>query len=119
MALRTFLSSKGVLWHVWSVIPGSRQEDERRRGYERRSPDPVLAYKGPERRAGADRRRRATLFSAALAAGWLTFESPTERRRLMPIPPGWDASSDARLEQLCNQAQPVSGFRRDAPPPGP
>jgi hypothetical protein len=110
MALKTFVSSKGVLWHVWSVIPGSRESDERRRGYERRSPDPVLAYKGPERRATPDRRRRATLFSAALAAGWLTFESPTERRRLVPIPPAWDSCSDARLERLCEQAQVILTF---------
>lgn len=119
MALRSFVSSKSVLWHVWSVIPGSRQEDERRRGYERRSPDPVLLYRGPERRASADRRRAASLFASALAAGWLTFECPTERRRLFPIPPAWDSCSDARLERLCEQAQVIATFPRSPDPPTP
>ena len=118
MALRTFRSAAGVVWHVWSVIPGIRQDQERRQGYDRRSPDPVLAYTGPDRRTSADRRSTARLFGPELAAGWLAFESPTERRRLVPIPAAWDALSDAELERLCERAQPSRGplARRD---PGP
>lgn len=117
MALRTFLSSKGVHWRVWSVIPGGREQDERRRGYERRSPDPVLLYRGPERRGSSERRRAASLFASALAAGWLTFECATERRRLFPIPPGWDSCSITRLERLCEQAQVVATYPPMEPPP--
>lgn len=115
MALRSFRSSAGVPWQVWSVIPGLRDSGERRRGYDRRSPDPVLRYSGPERRAQPDRRRTALFLSATLAAGWLVFESPGERRRLSPIPPGWDLCSDAQLERWCERADPVTGY----PPPAP
>ncbi|HEX8695656.1 MAG TPA: hypothetical protein VF746_24795 [Longimicrobium sp.] len=116
MALRTFRSAAGVVWHVWSVIPGVRHDEERRRGYDRRSPDPVLAYTGPDRRTSADRRSTSRLFGPDMAAGWLAFECPTERRRLVPIPAGWDALSDAELERLCERAQPSPGVR---PPRGP
>ena len=77
----------------------------------------MLLHRGPERRGSAERRRAASLFASALAAGWLTFECPTERRRLFPIPPGWDVCSDARLERLCEQAQIVATFPRGEPPP--
>ncbi|HEX2204406.1 MAG TPA: hypothetical protein VHG91_13940 [Longimicrobium sp.] len=113
MALRTFRSSAGVPWQVWSVIPGIREGEERRRGYDRRSPDPVLRYTGPERRGAPDRRKTARLLASALAAGWLVFESPSERRRLFPIPPAWDACSDAQLERWCERAMPVA---KDPPP---
>jgi hypothetical protein len=33
-----------------------------------------------------------------LTRGWLVFECEHEKRRLMPIPPGWDLASD---EELC------------------
>ena len=39
-----------------------------------------------------------------LAGGWLTFESTSEKRRLAPIPEGWDALEDETLVQLCDSA---------------
>lgn len=108
MPLRTFRSSAGIEWRVWNVIPGHRGEDERRRGYDRRSPDPVLLYRGPERRTSTDRRNRPAAISEE---GWLVFESGSERRRLMPIPPGWEIRSDADLERLCGRAKAVRGQR--------
>jgi hypothetical protein len=105
MPLRTFRSSTGVEWRVWNVIPGHAGEDERRCGYDRRSPDPVIAYRGADRRAKTDRRARGVL---SLDSGWLVFESGSERRRLMPIPPGWEVRSDADLERLCGRALPVT-----------
>ncbi|HEX5726490.1 MAG TPA: hypothetical protein VFX98_13535 [Longimicrobiaceae bacterium] len=116
MALRTFQSTGGTTWRVWSVIPGSRPESERRRGYDRRSPEPVLRYGGPERRAATERRRPG-LVSVPLAGGWLVFEGPTERRRLVPIPPGWDHWPDAELERLCARAQPVLPTSPSPTPP--
>ena len=107
MALRAFRDATGVLWHVWNVIPGARESAERRVGYDRRSPEPVLRYTGPERRS-ADRRRLSFAVATGLAAGWLTFESPGERRRLAPIPPGWDRCSESGLARLCEQARPVA-----------
>ena len=39
---------------------------------------------------------------------WLLFESPNDRRRLSPVPEGWDdQSSDAQLEQWCASADRI------------
>ena len=37
--------------------------------------------------------------------GWLTFECDGERRRLAPIPDGWDHLSIKDLERLCEEAR--------------
>jgi hypothetical protein len=106
MAMRTFRTAEGVIWQVWNVVPGLRDGDERRLGYDRRSPEPVFRYSGPERRTG-DRRHPPGLLSPQLAAGWLTFECPTEKRRLAPIPQFWERLPEPELERLCGQAVPV------------
>jgi hypothetical protein len=104
MPSRVFSASDGAEWRVWSVIPGRRESDERRRGYDRRSPDPVLRHSGPERRTGSDRRARSALLDEDLRGGWLVFQSSSERRRLAPIPPGWERLSVAALERLRDRA---------------
>jgi hypothetical protein len=43
-----------------------------------------------------------------MAKGWLAFESPSERRRLSPIPPGWDQLAEPVLADLCAQAKAVT-----------
>lgn len=43
----------------------------------------------------------------SMQGGWLTFESTNLRRRLVPIPAGWEDASPARLRQYCLQAQPL------------
>jgi len=48
---------------------------------------------------------RASTLPQELAAGWLTFESDRGRRRLVPIPTGWDLLSDERLDLLCQLAE--------------
>ena len=108
MSLRVFRNSAGVEWQVWSVLPGGWRDGERRRGYDRRSPDPVFLHRGQERRAGPDRRKPSVLVSPEMAGGWLVFECPSERRRLVPVPPGWDACPDAELERMCARARPVA-----------
>ncbi len=40
--------------------------------------------------------------------GWLTFESAESRRRLTPIPPGWETASDAQLAAFCASAREVT-----------
>lgn len=110
MAIRSFRTAEGVQWQVWNVVPGPKDVPERRIGYDRRSPDPVFRYTGPERRGSRDRRQPAPLLSRQLAAGWLTFECPTEKRRLAPIPEHWDELSENELERLCRSA-------RICPPP--
>lgn len=110
MAIRWFQTDDGVTWHVWNVLPG-RVEVERRTGYDRRSPDPVIRYPGPERRTNEDRRQPVQFLSPNLARGWLAFECETEKRRLAPIPQRWESLSDAELTRLCQAARPV------VPPP--
>lgn len=43
--------------------------------------------------------------------GWLCFDSGTEKRRLSPIPDGWQQLSDGQLEQLSERAQVASRKR--------
>jgi hypothetical protein len=110
VAHRTFRTAAGVDWQVWNVVPGAWRHTlavgHERRMSDRRSPDPVLRYTGPERRKG-ERRKMLSVLSPGLAAGWLTFECAHERRRLSPVPGGWEALTDAALEKLCASATVV------------
>lgn len=119
MPIRSFRTAEGVLWQVWNVVPGLRDTTERRIGYDRRSPEPIFRYSGPERRNEHDRRRPAPLLSQQLASGWLAFECPTEKRRLAPIPQHWDQLSEAELERLCQTARICTPAIRPNPPPRP
>jgi hypothetical protein len=92
---------------VWNVTPFAAREGERRTT-ERRRP-PVAVYAGPERRARRDRRvRTAQLLTPGLETGWLCFESGSEKRRLSPIPPGWEQAPDEELETLFQNARAVA-----------
>jgi hypothetical protein len=68
-------------------------------------------WNGVERRSGLDRRtvsqRRITL-SEGYGRGWLTFESLDEKRRLIPIPGGWDSATQEELRMLCAKAKLVA-----------
>jgi hypothetical protein len=63
-----------------------------------------------ERRSGVERREgqlsRAPV-AAEFAYGWLCFETAGEKRRLAPVPEGWDRADDETLEQWCRLAKPV------------
>ena len=54
--------------------------------------------------------------SQTLEAGWLTFESEGDKRRLAPVPLYWVNASDDELLALLERAQPV---RRKDPRGGP
>jgi hypothetical protein len=43
--------------------------------------------------------------------GWLAFESNDEKRRLTPIPDGWDRLSDRELQNLLEAAGAVAARR--------
>lgn len=50
--------------------------------------------------------------------GWLSFDSGAERRRLSPIPEGWQEAGDDALVRMCERAEPAP--RRITPDrPGP
>ncbi|HYH83315.1 MAG TPA: hypothetical protein VEX86_26210 [Longimicrobium sp.] len=87
MALREFRDSAGVQWRAWSVQPSS-----------------FVAPSIAGQPADAER------------PGWLCFECRSEKRRLIPAPEGWDARSDAELDELRRTADVVPRSSDCAPP---
>jgi hypothetical protein len=72
------------------------------------------AYTGPERRKGHDRRVRSpTLLTPGLEAGWLCFENHVDKRRLTPIPAGWESTPEEELCEFLGRARSVQ--RRPTP----
>jgi hypothetical protein len=104
MPHRQFVDSKQTTWEVWDVEPGHAERRGRPRD-RRRS-----ARTSGERREVEDRSR--VRISSGLAHGWLAFESKHDKRRLSPIPIGWEALDASALEQLCEQANSVGRPRR-------
>jgi hypothetical protein len=89
---------------VWDVEPSHterrRSADDRRKG----------KRTSGERRLVEDRAR--VRIHSELSHGWLAFESKHDRRRLAPIPTGWEAFDASALEQLCERAQSIGRPRR-------
>jgi hypothetical protein len=83
MALRSFTDSQGQGWRVWNVIP---------------------QY---------DTARDEDTMTPGLQGGWLCFEKEGQKRRLSPIPDGWEAAEPDVLERYCSEATPVAR-RQDA-----
>lgn len=106
MSYRTFVDRDGSYWQVWDSQP-TRVE---RRSADRRSAS-FQFWSGPERRSNGDRRvtnqRRITL-AEGYGSGWLTFESLSEKRRLIPIPSHWEDLSQGELRVLCGKAKRIA-----------
>jgi len=115
MAHRSFTDPGGREWQAWDVTP---QRLDRRETADRR------AAAEPDRRRQIDRqeagnRRRQQRRSAASrrtlsrqprlprthSDGWLCFQSSDEKRRLVPVPAGWERLSDDDLARLLNNAR--------------
>jgi hypothetical protein len=87
MALRGFVGDDGQDWQVWDTRP--------------KIPSPNVDASDANSSAAtsvdiADFAR----VSKKREAGWLTFTTARERRRLSPIPDGWDSADDATLRAL-------------------
>lgn len=80
MAVRNFESPDGIAWTAWEVIPG--QVSEFRSSFGSHLP-------------------------RQMADGWLCFDCGSEKRRLYPLPPDWEARNDAELWFLCRAAEAV------------
>lgn len=113
MTHRTFKDKLGKFWDVWQVHPAAAE----RRFSQRRVRDDDRTDSA-ERRSGRDRREsetptpppskhRATV-AAEFAYGWLCFETVGEKRRLAPVPEGWERADDETMEQWCCVAKPVT-----------
>src|SRR5215212_3939438 len=108
MSYRTFVDTMGSYWQVWDSQP--TKVERRLTASDRRQPR-YRPWGGTERRTSPDRRtvnqRRITL-AQGYGRGWLTFESLSEKRRLIPIPSGWEEKSNGELRVLCQKAKPIT-----------
>lgn len=106
MPLRSFTAPDGAVWRAWEVTPRTVPATAERRVRDRRSPEPVLLYKGPERRTRERRRGLAgfTVLPGTLQQGWLCFESGGAKRRLAPPPAGWDTCPECDLVEHWRRA---------------
>jgi hypothetical protein len=104
MPHRQFTDSKQTTWEVWDVEP-SHAERRTTSSDRRRSP-----RTSGERRRNADRSR--VRIQSELSHGWLAFESKHDRRRLAPIPQGWEGLDESALERLCERARSIGRPRR-------
>jgi hypothetical protein len=80
MPERSFSDPEGRTWQAWKV-------------------DPREHLDWPERA----RRHLPT----PMAEGWLCFEAGDEKRRLQPVPAGWEEGSEEELWSYCCRAERV------------
>ena len=102
MPYRRFTDSQGTLWRVWDVRPSRL---DRRFSVRRVRVHKILHV---ERRFLATRRidlALARLFFPPGEAGWLCFECREEKRRLAPVPDGWDRLPEEGLLRLLRPAR--------------
>ena len=92
MGFRTFHDADGIEWAAWEVRPADRQ---------RQTPHVVEGVDGLH--ASLNRPRRAV----QMRESWLVFEASVsgEKRRVSPIPHGWDKAPDAELDAMRRSAQ--------------
>lgn len=99
MGYKAFVDAQRRRWDVWDVHPAAI---ERRTGLDRRR---APRADRPERRVQVERRRMR--LAPELRQGWLCFECAGERRRLAPIPSGWELLPEPELAVLCLRATPA------------
>ena len=114
MGYRTFMDNDGSYWQVWDSQP---TKVERRLAATDRRKQRLFPWRETERRSGQDRRmssQRRIILAEGYGSGWLTFESLAEKRRLLPIPLGWEELSQAELRAMCDKAKRVAKIDESA-----
>lgn len=96
VALREFADERGRIWQVCDVLP---TYVERRSGTDRRR------QPRPGTRERRQKRQHRMAVAPRFRSGWLVFETRSERRRLGPIPPGWEYWPDNQLRVLLHDAE--------------
>jgi hypothetical protein len=105
---KVFNAPDGTKWEVWMVMPTST---ERRRGEE--FGQSSASESANSTSAGVTERRRVdagprTVVSPGYENGWLCFESGSgEKRRLVPVPDGWETAAAEKLWMWCRLAAEV------------
>ena len=107
---RTFNDDMARLWNAWDVVPSWGERRQRERRSEPGLPPAALL----DRRRVERRRRRGIRIALPprLAQGWIAFECGDERRRIAPIPPGWEELSETGLRKLLGQAEQLPPRRK-------
>jgi hypothetical protein len=107
---RTFLDDLARLWNAWDVIPAWGE----RRVLDRRARSPEIGARVVDRRLRERRRTRGLRIALPprLANGWIAFECGDERRRVAPIPEGWDALPEPGLRELWRAAEHLPPRRK-------
>jgi hypothetical protein len=100
MAHRVVTDPRGIAWDVWEVFPS----EPGRRAARKRVPS-------SDSRSG-QRNDVRVVVSEQLKNGWLAFQSKNERRRLAPVPSGWDSFDDERIVALLTEAEVVGRPKR-------
>ena len=114
MSYRTFVDSEGRRWEVWLVTPAAaeRRRTDRRAAARGSTTAGEGTYDGvSERRLTPERRRnpfrRNLEVASEFSNGWLCFEGGGEKRRLAPVPDGWDQAGPDRLATWLQSAKRV------------
>jgi hypothetical protein len=115
VSYRTFLDSAGKRWEVWLVTPAAaeRRKVDRRAGAEGAAGAAGAGSSSgfAERRNTPDRRkapfRRTIAVASEYSQGWLCFEGEGEKRRLAPVPPGWEEAGPDRMSTWLQAAKRV------------
>ena len=110
MAHRKFADAGGVQWEVWDVVPASVELGLGTRVGE--SSPPTAPARTSRLRVSPDGCFAG--IDGRLASGWLCFTSEHEKRRLIPVPEGWERMSPRELDRLKGEAQLVPPIRRTA-----
>ena len=86
------------MWDTYPTLAERRQSGE---------PAP-LPSREERRRVSSPR----VVLPGTLAAGWLTFQSGIDRKRLSPIPNGWEYGTEEQLRGWMDAATPIGPARR-------
>lgn len=94
MALREFGDREGSTWQVWESRPTPAHPDSAEaRYFSRYRSDPSGEVPGR--------------FTSGREAGWLTFTCGDQRRRLSPIPSGWEKADERALREYLARSDAV------------
>lgn len=109
MPYKIFNAPDGTKWEVWMVMPTTT---ERRHG-EGLAQATAASGSTNSGTTGVTDRRRAdsgprSVVSPGFENGWLCFESSSgDKRRLVPVPDGWETATADKLWVWCQAAAGV------------